>query len=76
LARPVRQRRAWSEACEAALEDQLGVASIDALRRAAEVGRFCSIRGFETKVERTSDPGISELVMVLVPMSRFAIDLS
>src|SRR6267378_1829409 len=29
---------------------------IDALRRAAEVGRFCSIRGFETKVERTSDP--------------------
>ena len=25
---------------------------IDALRRAAEVGRFCSIRGFETKVER------------------------
>jgi len=26
---------------------------IDALRRAAVVGRFCSIRGFETKVERT-----------------------
>jgi Integrase core domain len=25
---------------------------IDGLRRAAEVGRFCSIRGFETKVER------------------------
>lgn len=25
---------------------------IDALRRAAEVGRFCSIRGFKTKVER------------------------
>jgi hypothetical protein len=27
---------------------------IDALRRAAEVGRFCSIRGFKTKVERNS----------------------
>jgi hypothetical protein len=25
---------------------------IDALRRAAEVGRCCSIRGFEAKVER------------------------
>jgi hypothetical protein len=25
---------------------------IDALRRAADVGRFCSIRGFEAKVER------------------------
>src|SRR5450759_3489204 len=24
---------------------------IDALRRAAEVGRFCSIRGFKTKVD-------------------------
>jgi hypothetical protein len=57
------------------LWDQLGVAMIDALRRAAEVGRFCSIRGFETKVERTSDPE-SRNWMVLVPMSRFAIDVS
>ena len=27
---------------------------IDALRRAAEVGRFCSIHGFEAKIERNS----------------------